>query len=136
MSIDSRATLRNFVGRAALAVLALGPATSVHAADACPMARRAVRSDRAAVDTAREAIRSYRLTSLKNECVEVGLFSKDRNAYLVEARAVHSLSCGGATQTAPRLFLVRVGPQGEIASDAGRIDGLLRPVPCPGRRGH
>jgi hypothetical protein len=86
-----------------------------------------VTSEGTAIRLAADAIHKFHLTTLKDECGRLDVIEKP--AYFdIVLRERHTQSCGGTTETAPRLFSVRVSKRdGRLTSDA--YDGVnYKPV--------
>ena len=80
-----------------------------------------------AIKLATNAIHKFNLTSLKDECGAIAVI--ERSSYFeIVVHERHTPQCGGTSETAPRLFSVRVRKQdGRLTSDA--YDGTtFRPV--------
>lgn len=76
-----------------------------------------VRTEDDAIRRATDAIHKFHLTTLKGECGVVDVIEKPRYFEIV-VRERHSETCGGAQETAPRLFNVRVRKRdGRLTSD-------------------
>jgi hypothetical protein len=76
-----------------------------------------VRTEDEAINIATAAIHKFRLTTLKDECGAIDVFDK-RSYFEVVVRERHVAECGGAAETAPRLFSIRVRKRdGLLTSD-------------------
>jgi hypothetical protein len=76
-----------------------------------------VKTEDEAIKLATEAIHKFHLTTLRDEC---GLADvNDKSSYFeIVVRERHTPSCGGAPDTGPRLFTVRVRKRdGQLTSD-------------------
>lgn len=80
-----------------------------------------------AIKLATVAIHKYHLTTLRDECGLLDVHEK-ASYFEVVVRERHTANCGGAPETAPRLFSVRVKKRdGTLTSDV--YDGTsFRPV--------
>lgn len=89
-----------------------------------------VTTEAQATKLALDAIHKYHLTTLRDEC-GVADVSEHKAYFDVDVREVHSPACGGAPETEPRLFTVRVRKRdGGLTSDV--YDGATyQPVNRP-----
>jgi hypothetical protein len=72
----------------------------------------------AVLDTLQRVIREQKLTTLAPDCYS---FEPDSGAppYRFTVREVHNAACGGAPETAPRLFFIAFDPRtGDVETDA------------------
>lgn len=76
-----------------------------------------VRTKDEAIKIATDAIHSFHLTTLKDECGAVAVIEKP-SYFLLVVRERHTKNCGGTPETSPRLFNMRVSKQdGKVTSD-------------------
>jgi hypothetical protein len=81
-----------------------------------------VKTEDEAVKLATDAIHKFHLTTLKDECGLVGVIEKP-SYFEIVVRERHTKICGGAPETGPRLFNVRVNKRdGLLTSDV--YDGV------------
>lgn len=98
-----------------------------------------VMTEEDALKLATDAIHKYHLTTLKDECGLADVIEKP-SYFEVVVHERHTQSCGGAPETAPRLFNVRVRKRdGRLTSDVydgvsyKPVDRELRPVKKSGQ---
>jgi hypothetical protein len=86
-----------------------------------------VKTEDEAIKLATDAIHKFQLTTLKDECGLIDVIEKPSHFEIV-VHERHTQSCGGSSETAPRLFSVRVRKRdGRLTSDV--YDGTnYRPV--------
>jgi hypothetical protein len=81
-----------------------------------------VKTEDQAIKLATDAIHKFHLTTLKDECGLVDVIEKP-SYFEIVVHERHSQTCGGAQETAPRLFNVRVRKRdGRLTSDV--YDGI------------
>lgn len=86
-----------------------------------------VKTEGDALKLATDAIHKFHLTTLKDECGLVDVIEKP-SYFEIVVHERHTQSCGGAPETAPRLFNIRVRKRdGRLTSDV--YDGVsYKPV--------
>jgi hypothetical protein len=76
-----------------------------------------VKSEDEAIKLATDAIHKFHLTTLKDECALVDVIEKP-SYFEIVVHERHTQSCGGSSETGPRLFNVRVRKRdGRLTSD-------------------
>ena len=86
-----------------------------------------VKTEDEAIKSATDAIHTFHLTTLKDECALINVIEKP-SYFDIVVHERHTPSCGGSPETAPRLFNVRVRKRdGLLTSDV--YDGVnFKPV--------
>ena len=84
--------------------VAIALMTACVSAQAKPLA---VPDDNAAALWASKLVTKYRLSTDKTECLFFDTFDKGKS-FEVRVRENHSTECGGATNTSPTLFFMRI----------------------------
>jgi len=95
------------------------------------VAPRQVRSADEATILVSSAIRSNKLTTLPDECIQYSVTSTDAAQFVVEVRENHRRrECSGDPETAPRLFDVRVDRNtGAMTTNANAAPDAFNPLP-------
>lgn len=76
-----------------------------------------IKTEDEALKVATDAIHKFHLTALKDECGLVDAHEKP-SYFEIVVRERHTQSCGGAPETGPRLFTIRVSKRdGRLTSD-------------------
>lgn len=104
------------------------PATAAN----CPLPNKAAHNEEQAVEIAKLAMQSYRLTSLAPQCVQffVEESSQRKGEFVVDAREAHNAKCGGDPATSPRIFSLRIQTNGQIKLyDAPSADFIVPRCP-------
>jgi|GEM_PF-565031 len=87
--------------------------------EVCPLPKTPVKSENEAIILATKAVRAYKLTSLDNACLRFQTLSASSKAgYVINVREKHSPECGGDPMVEPRLFAIKVRPNGRMSTDA------------------
>lgn len=73
----------------------------------------------------------YRLTSIKTECLYFDTKDEGQD-YLVRVREKHSKACGGAPETSPTLFFMRLRKSdGHATTTAYNVNGNFEELKAP-----
>jgi hypothetical protein len=123
---------------ASLSCLAcLSVPASAFAGKPCLSRSTAVRSIAEAEALAARAAQVYRLSPIPLKCVvyqSVGDSAHvEAGSYWIVFRENHTPECGGAPQTGPRLFTIKITAGGRMETDAYGTDtanGTYRPLKC------
>jgi hypothetical protein len=108
-------------------------ATTCAASGECPITGGAIKSEDEALILAQKAIVAFKLTTIP--IVECLHFDTDKSykgsGYSFDVRENHTEKCGGAPETAPRLFTIVIKANGTITTDNFSSDHLTqRPLRC------
>jgi len=82
------------------------------------------------ITKAKQITQKYKLTEIKPDCltyeIQAELYEGKR---IIDAREIHSTTCGGDLNTSPRAFSIGIDEKtGEIVSDAKSLVGQLEPL--------